>query len=502
MKGDEFMARYKEIEQDQGYFVTIYPSEHFDENSIERVIDNFVEEYIDTTHFDEKYKNDNVGQKAIHPKIKLKVLFYSFINGLQSTRKIENLLRMNHTGYLFLSGNRIIDHSTLCVFINEFSKEIYAIFAKLLYVMNEMGIVDWSKIIIDGTKISSDSCKEMTSNANGFKKKLKRYEKLSKKLLERIQYINRQEEEGSLAADEIAKERDRIERQRKKYNNAINKIKEYEEEVKAEKVDPKEKINLTDRESKLLNDKDAYIQGYNVQAAFSNNDVLVEIEATDSSNDLPLLEKMVRRVEKIKDENNITDKSLYLNDKGYFNAHQMKNLIQDGIEIYIALPEAFEKSWLMSGEHRVERRGDDIYFICRVGREKKGCFYDKEGKYRFEVTRKFCENCMYVDKCWKGVNSKRNKKKFTVIKTYIDDKEMWDVYRNKMASTEGKRIYNRRIGKEHNFQDLKSQLGLGRIERRGKEKSNTIAVLAGIAHNLRKLHKFLIENKKSVILQT
>ena len=68
------MARYKDIEKDQGYFVTVCPSEHFDDNSIEKVIDQFVDEHVDTILFSGKYKNDYVGQKAIHPKVKLKVI--------------------------------------------------------------------------------------------------------------------------------------------------------------------------------------------------------------------------------------------------------------------------------------------------------------------------------------------------------------------------------------------------------------------------------------------
>jgi len=64
-----------------------------------------------------------------------------------------------------------------------------------------------------------------------------------------------------------------------------------------------------------------------------------------------------------------------------------------------------------------------------------------------------------------------------------------------MESEEGKMKYNKRIGKEHNFDTLKNVIGLSRIRRRGIEKANLEAVLAAIAHNLRKFLNFMVENK-------
>lgn len=485
------MARFKDVEQDQGYFLTIYPEKHFSDDSIEKTIDRFVDEEVDIRLFEHHYKNDTVGQKAIHPKIKLKVIIYSFVNGIQSSRTMEHLMRMNHIGYLFLTGNRVIDHSTLCNFINDFSDEIKWVSSRLLYLMHIMGMIDWSKIVIDGTKISSNASKEMTSNAGGFKKKMKRIEKLTEKILQRAKQLEEQEAEGQIDSSVIDAERKRIDRQKKQYDRTVKKIKEYEKEVEEEKIDPDKKINLTDPESKLLNDKEKYIQGYNVQAAYSNNDVLIDIEAVDSANDINLTDKMIRRVDEVKKQNSVNCKSSYLNDKGYFNPEQVANLVKDGFNLYVAPNEYFYNSWVFTGEHKVEMDGEDIIFICANGKKKKGRYYSEKEQYRFEMSRKDCGGCDREKACWKGLKETTKGKKFTAARSYIEDQELWKNYREKIESEQGKMIYNRRIGKEHNFRDLKALNGLRTIERRGKTKCNTIALLAGIAHNLKKYCKYM-----------
>lgn len=95
------MARYKSYDRGQGYFLNFVPSEQFEEYSLEMVIDRFVEERISEDLFNHKYSNDDTGQKAIHPFIKLKVIIYSFCRGIQSSREMESMLKSGHMGYVF-----------------------------------------------------------------------------------------------------------------------------------------------------------------------------------------------------------------------------------------------------------------------------------------------------------------------------------------------------------------------------------------------------------------
>lgn len=484
------MAKYKPIERGQGYFLTIYPDAIFDDNSIEKTIDKFIDEYVDMTPFDKKYKNDKVGQKAISPSAKLKVILYGLSQGIESMRKIEKMLHINHPGFLFLSGGRSIDHSTLCYFINDFHDEISVIFARLLCILEELNLIDWRRVMIDGTKISSNASKEFTRNKKGFEKKLKHYENLSAKLLDRAKKASELKEDGKISEEELKKEKELIERQQKHYDQIMNKIKSYEEDLKREDVSPETKVNLTDRESSLLKKDETFIQGYNVQAAFSANDILLSIEATSKGNDIELLSHMVEKVESVKKDNEVATNSTYLLDKGYFNTSQMSELMQEEKNLYIAPPPHFDNSWFIQEKHQVLVENDGVYFLCKGQRKKKGWFEKTDNRFVFSLDRKFCAGCESISSCWKE-NAKS--RKFTISKTYIENKELWFNYRDKVKSEEWKYTYNRRIGKEHNFFDLKSNNGLSRLNWRGKKKCNTISIMAGITYNLKKLQKSIVD---------
>lgn len=482
------MARYKPIERGQGYFLIIYPDELFNDDSLEKVIDRFIDDYVSTKLFEEKSKNDEVGQKAISPLSKLKVIVYGLSQGIESMRGIERMLQMNHPGFLFLSGGRSIDHSTICKFLNENADGIKHVFSRLLMVFEEMKCIKWESIVIDGTKISSNASKDNTADAALFKKKLKRYQELSRKIVERARRTEDQYGRDEITEKEKAEEDARIVRQREHYTRIIEKINEYEQEVDAGKLSPKDKVNLTDRESKLLKKDDGYVQGYNVQAAFSGNDILLAVEATDQGNDTTLLLPMVERVEELKKSHDVKQESEYLLDKGYFNVAGMTKLLNAGRKIQVAVPGHFTVNWYLNEEHEVVFEGKGIYFHCKGNRKMRGRYNTKENSYEFALPRKLCDGCEHFPDCWNNKDGVK-RRVFSVSKGYVDNKELWKKYKSNVEDPDWLYTYNKRIGKEHNFHDLKSNNGLWRINWRGRPKCNTISLVAGIAYNLKKLRK-------------
>ncbi len=69
----------------------------------EYTIDYIVDNIIDTTKLERKYKNDETGAKAYSPKVLLKIVFLAYSRGIVSSRKIqrlceENIIFMSMTG--------------------------------------------------------------------------------------------------------------------------------------------------------------------------------------------------------------------------------------------------------------------------------------------------------------------------------------------------------------------------------------------------------------------
>jgi len=89
------MARYKKFDYSQGKFIPI----HFDKQilpgtfkySLHYLIDN----EIDLSLFDTRYRNDEMGAPAYDPAILLKIILYAYSRGITSSRKIAQCCQEN-----------------------------------------------------------------------------------------------------------------------------------------------------------------------------------------------------------------------------------------------------------------------------------------------------------------------------------------------------------------------------------------------------------------------
>ncbi len=462
------MARYKHYEQNQGLFLNLHLAEQFDEYSLEKVIDKFVEKKVEQAIFAAGYVNDNRGQAAYDPKPLLKVIFYSFAKGITQSRKIEELLK-KHISYIYLSGHQVFDHSTICKFINLHAQGIGESFSKLLCVLNQLKLIDWSIVETDGTLVSANASKTLTGKKRDFERIMERCRKYSKKLIERSQSLSSQK-----VSEEVIEEEERkIKRQKKVYQRIMEKIEDWEKQVAAGEISADKKTNLTDKESSLFKQGDnrGYLQGHNMQCSFSNNDILLPI-AVGEHKDSQTLEETMASLNDLKRRLEVEEKSSHIMDKGFFCATTVCQLLKEEEDIIIPIPDTVK-----------ERKT-----IFKEGK----CYLEYEGEWLLGTHDK--RNDRYRFHC-KDANNK--KREFAVMAVFAENRELWDSYRQKIGSKEGKSLYAKRIGKEHNHHTLKEIGGMRRIDRRGKAKAVLEGLLHGIGYNLRKLSKQL--NEKNLV---
>ena len=170
------MKQSKSYNPNQTYLIPFNPFESFKPNSLEMTIHNIIEKYITAKPFLIHMNNNNKGQKAISPKILLKIVFFAYCNGIFSSRTIEGYLS-NHLSFIFLADNNIIDHSTICRFINKYSKQIKQVFSKILYICYKNKLVNLDMISFDGSKIRAIAYSEWTGNKKKFMRLKERLEK-------------------------------------------------------------------------------------------------------------------------------------------------------------------------------------------------------------------------------------------------------------------------------------------------------------------------------------
>jgi transposase len=161
-------ARYRPYDPNEGYFTLIDPNDIKNHNLLLKAIDSFVEEHISVEPFSESVKNEVERAPVVHPRMMLKVIFYSYAKGVYSSWEMEDRMRWD-PNYTYLSASQRVDHSTICNFILKYGEEIKAVFSQLVYVMANTGYITMDFVAIDGTKIRANAGLKFTGNVQEFR---------------------------------------------------------------------------------------------------------------------------------------------------------------------------------------------------------------------------------------------------------------------------------------------------------------------------------------------
>jgi transposase len=144
------MAKYKETEKDQGYFIPIVLSEQIAEGTFEDTLRWLIDEKLDLTVFDRKYNNDETGAAAINPKILLKATLYCYNIGILSSRKIAAMCE-KHMTTKALAEDTQPHCTTISNFVSQMGGEIEKVFTEVLLVCDELKLIGGKMEAQDGS---------------------------------------------------------------------------------------------------------------------------------------------------------------------------------------------------------------------------------------------------------------------------------------------------------------------------------------------------------------
>jgi len=105
----------------------------------------------------------------------LSVEMYGLMLGIRSSRQLEELCRFD-ARFWFLTGSLKPDHMTLCRFRRRLAEHLPELFARVLDVAREEGLLGMKVVVVDGTKIAG--------NVSQWKKVLKQAEDADSDLLD------------------------------------------------------------------------------------------------------------------------------------------------------------------------------------------------------------------------------------------------------------------------------------------------------------------------------
>ncbi len=466
------MKRFKPIDNSQSFFLSVTSECVHTNYPMIEVMEQYFDQYFDSNMFTNVLSNDSTGAPAFHPSVILKVIFYAYSKGIYSSRDIERLSRTDYAA-MYLTSNSVIDHSTICRFINNHKDAMVSFFTKMVYVLRHINLIDYNILAIDGTKIKANASKEFSGNVRDFKDKKTRIEKKLK-----------------AAMEDTERSTPRIQKKIDQFTKSIRKIDTFLKQ--ADERSP-EKINLTDRDARLVKDGGSVVTGYNCQNAVdSKHHFIVGNTVVNNACDRNELVPMIDIV-----EDHLHDDSKIVADAGYFSSDNIVYADKHGIDLYLPEGKNMDGSQkkrnaqkLNSKDCDIDHNGDSKFLTCPGGYRSttQECFNDRgDFNYRFYIPASRCAACMHHDICNPNYHKNRSKR-FNVKREYFDSAPLRKKMNEKLYSKEGRLIYNQRACiVEHIFGEIKVQKRFTRFYHRGLDKVNTVWNIVCISHNFRKL---------------
>ena len=489
----------------------------FPENIGDRIPDNHpvrlvnkVVDELDLSSIFSNYKGG--GTSSFHPRMMVKVLFYSYLSNVYSCRKIEKALQEN-IYFMWLSGNSTPDFRTINDFRGKRLKtQIHGLFAEVVKLLQELNLVSLDMQYIDGTKIESAANRyTFVWRKSTEKHKAKLEEKIKTVLQEIDSHIKTDAKENTselpqnidtaLLKEKLSELNTKLKQSPKTIakqletlqNEHLPRLEKYEKQL--EILGDRNSYSKTDTDASFMRLKDDHMQNgqlkpaYNAQIS-SEEQFITHYSIHQTAGDTTTLESHLNGFE---EAYNQQSKDV-VTDAGYGSEENYEMLEAKGIDAYVKY-NYFHKEQKRSiknnpflSQNLFYNKEKDFY-VCPMGQHMQNIGESKRTSsngYDAKVTRyqaKRCEGCPLRGLCHQAKGNR------TIEVNY----------RLKELKEKAKELLNCELGLAHRskrpieveavFGQLKSNNKFTRFTLRGLKKVNLEFGLMAIAHNLRKLSK-------------
>jgi len=510
---------FKGYSQNQAFLLPPSLEDLIPKGHLVRVVNSIIDK-LDISGIVSKYPGG--GASAFHPRMMLKVIVYAYLEGVYSSRKIAKALRESVV-YMWLAGMQKPDFRTINNFRGKrLKKEIKEIFKQVVIVAMEIGLVEFEKLFIDGTKMEANANKhKMVWRKNVERNKAKLEEKIEE-VFEEIERINEEEDkiygnndlpevgEGKSIDSEEYKEK--IKEGTEKINKKLSikkqslkkKLKELERRKKKyeeadEVMGNRNSYSKTDKDASAMKMKNGEIRpGYNYIIGTENQIIInyeIEQNASDGScfiNFMEGIEELYkRRPEKVHGDGAFGNEENY----DYCEGKEIKAYLKYST-FHLERGKKFKEN-IFKKENFAYDEAEDVY-ICPNERklifnEEKESYTSTGYKQKIKVyVSEDCSGCMYKEECTKG-----EKRSISINENYDRYKEK---ARELLYSEEGKQMRKQRgWNVETPFGDIKHNRKFRRFLLRGKVKVKIEAGLLAIGYNIRKIGSYILDKVKKGI---
>lgn len=507
-------VRFKESTSQQ---VVLFPANIGDSIPANHPV-RIVNQVVDNLNIDDilsGYKGG--GTSSYHPRMMLKVLFYSYFCNTYSCRQIEKQLQEN-IHFMWLSGNNTPNFRTINDFRGKRLKgKIQDLFAEMVRLMVGLGYVSLKKQYVDGTKIEAVSNKYTFVWKGSVEKYKTKLEEKIKGILNDIESaiaLDNQEETQeceiqTIDSRELLKKIEELNTRlaglNKKQQKEVKKLKEehlprlqkYEEQL--EILGDRNSYSKTDPDATFMRMKEDHMKNgqlkpaYNPQISTENQIVTnfsVHQRPGDTGTLIPHLDQFEGQHKKQSEE--------VIADAGYGSEQNYQYMEKNRIEAFVKynyFHAEQKKKFKQNPFHpsNLFYNEQEDFLVCPMG-QKMSCVGIQNRKSELDYISQVhiyqaqnCTGCPMRGGCHK---SKENRKIEVNHKLLGYRKKA----REKLTSKEGLEYRSKRpIEPEAVFGQIKYNNSFTRFKLRGLAKVEVEFGLVVIAHNLRKITKKMAE---------
>jgi transposase len=297
---------------------------------------------LDLSAITSAYEDEERGYPPYHPVMLTKVLVYAYCVGVFSSRRIQQRL-VEDVAFRVLAAGNHPDFRTIADFRKTHLPALRGFFEQVLRLARELGAPGVGRVALDGSKIKANASKHKAMSYGRMREKQRQLREEVNALLAQAEAADAAEDAEygpDRRGDELPAELQRRESRLKRIREAHRAL---EARAKAEaaaagtptesvKPDSTAQYNFTDPESRIMKSPDGFVQGYNVQVAVDERQLIVGHAVTQETNDKKQLMPMITTIER---QSGNTPSQL-LADAGYCSDINLTAIADTDIDAYIS----------------------------------------------------------------------------------------------------------------------------------------------------------------------
>lgn len=502
------MPRFKPTNFDQITMIPVDFKSQLSPGTFEYTLEYLAENKLDLSVFDQRYNNDHTGATAYDPKILLKIILMAYSRGITSSRDIEKLCRENII-FMALSRDSRPHFTTIAGFVSKLPMEMEDLFAGVLALCDEMGLIGKNMFAMDGCKIPSNASKEWSGTKETFERKAEKMKKVIHKLVKK----HRDEDDNDDPPNPDTRKAE--EKQIETINKKVGKIEKWLKgnEDKRGKRKNIVQSNITDNDSaKMKTSSSGVIQGFNgIALDDDKHQVIIAADAIGQNDERPTVQPLIEKTRGYFEEDPFLTAKLSA-DTGFCDEGNLKYLYGENIDAYIPdqnfrkRDERFQdadKHYPKDRKKKADKFHPEDFIVdpenltvtCPAG--KRMWLKSKNPKaygipaIQFKAHVSDCKACCFRRRCLRKENQP-TPRTFVWFKTHLRQHQPFTKRMIKKIDTpEGRREYSKRLGAiEPVFANITSNLGLKRFSLRGKAKVTAQWLAFCLVHNIGKIQRY------------